>query len=74
VAAGTNTINYATGDWAIKCSGAPDNTTSVYATYEKVAGAPKSKAGFVRSSRLYTWGDADNPSRLSYTGANDEDG
>jgi hypothetical protein len=71
---GTNTINYTTGAYDFTCSGAPDNLTLVEATYEQVAGAPKSKAGFVRASRLYTWGDSSNPSRLSYTGPNDEDG
>lgn len=74
VAADTNTINYTTGAYSFRCSGAPDNTTSVYAQYELVDGAPKSKAGFVRASRLYMWGDADNLSRLWYSGANDEDG
>jgi hypothetical protein len=68
-----HTINYATGAYEFTCTGAPDNLTLVEATYEHVAGAPKSKAGFVRASRLYTWGDSDNPSRLSYTGPNDED-
>lgn len=72
-AGGTNTIGYVSGAFSFKCSGAPDSATSIYATYEQVAGAPKSKAGFVRSSRLYTWGNSDNPSRLSYTSANDED-
>lgn len=73
VAADTNTINYTTGAYSFRCSGAPDNTTSVYAEYELVDGAPKSKAGFVRASRLYMWGDSDNPSRLWYSGPNDED-
>jgi hypothetical protein len=73
VAADTNTITYATGAFSFRCSGTPDNTTSIYATYEKVAGAPKSTAGFVRASRLYMWGDSDNPSRLWYSAANDED-
>jgi hypothetical protein len=67
------TINYTTGAYSFTCTGAPDNTTSVYATYEMVAGAPKSKAGFVRASRLYMWGNADYPSRLHYCGPNDED-
>ena len=73
VAAGTNTINYTTGAYDFTCSGAPDNTTSIYAQYEKVNGAPKSKAGFVRASRLYMWGDSDNTSRMWYSGPNDED-
>jgi len=73
-AGGANTINFTTGEYDFTCSGAPDNTTSIYATYELVGGAPKSKAGFVRASRLYMWGDPDNPSRLWYSGPNDEDG
>lgn len=68
------TINYTTGAYTFTCTGAPDNTTTVYAEYEINEGAPKSKAGFVRASRLYMWGDPDNPSRLWYSGANDEDG
>jgi len=68
---GTGTIVYSTGAWTIACSGAPDNTTSIYAEYEKVGGAPKSKAGFVRASRLYMWGDSDNASRIWYSGPND---
>ena len=70
---GTGTINYNTGAWTISATGAPDNLTSIYAEYETVAGAPKSKAGFVRASRLYMWGDADYPSRLWYSAPNDED-
>lgn len=73
VASDTNTINYTTGDYAFRCSGAPDNTTTVYAAYEKVNGAPKSKGGIVRGSRLYMWGDSDYPSRLWYSGPSDED-
>jgi hypothetical protein len=73
IAADTNTINYTTGTYAFKCSGSPDNTTSIYATYTTTAGAPKSKAGFVRASRLYMWGDSDNPSRLWYSAPNDQD-
>lgn len=69
----TGTIDYTTGAYSFTCTGAPDNSTSVYATYEKSGGAPKSKAGFVRASRLYLWGDSDNVSRLWYSGANDED-
>lgn len=69
----SGTINYTTGEYSFTCTGAPDNTTTVYAAYEKVDGAPKSKAGFVRASRLYMWGDPDNPSRLWYSGPNDED-
>jgi hypothetical protein len=67
------TINYTTGDYTFTCTGAPDNTTSVYAEYEMVSGAPKSKAGLVRGSRLYMWGDPDYPSRVWYSGPNDED-
>jgi len=70
---GTGTINYTTGAWTIAATGAPDNLTSIYAEYETVAGAPKSKAGFVRASRLYMWGDSDYPSRLWYSAPNDED-
>ncbi len=73
IAADTNTINYTTGAFAFKCSGSPDNMTSIYATYTTTAGAPKSKAGFVRASRLYMWGDSDNPSRLWYSAPNDQD-
>lgn len=73
IAADTNTINYTTGEYAFRCSGAPDNTTTVYASYEYEAMGPKSKAGMVRASRLYMWGDSDNPSRLWYSGVNDED-
>jgi len=70
----TNVVDFTTGVYSFRASGAPDNTTSVYATYEDAGAAPKSKAGFVRASRLYLWGDSDNPSRLWYCGANDEDG
>lgn len=69
---GTGTINYTTGAWTITATGAPDNLTSIYATYTTTAGAPKSKAGFVRGSRLYLWGDSDYPSRLWYSAPNDE--
>lgn len=72
--ASANAINYTTGDYTFTCSGAPDNTETITATYEQHEGAPKSKAGLVRASRLYLWGDPDYPSRLSYSGANDEDG
>jgi hypothetical protein len=68
-----NAVNYTDGAYHFIASAAPDNTTPVYATYEKTSGAPKSKAGFVRASRLYMWGDSDNPSRLWYSGVNDED-
>ena len=71
---GTGTINYTTGAWAITASGAPDSSTSIYANYEMVDGAPKTKAGLVRASRLYAWGSSDYPSRLFYTAPNDEDG
>lgn len=71
--ASANAVNYTTGVYTFTADGAPDNTTPVYATYEKVSGAPKSKAGFVRANRLYAWGDSDNPSRLWYSGVNDED-
>ncbi|GAG48998.1 unnamed protein product, partial [marine sediment metagenome] len=64
--------NHTTGAYMFKCSGAPDNVTSILATYYKKDGAPKSKAGLVRGSRLYTWGDGDNLSRLTYTEVNDE--
>lgn len=71
--ASKNTIDYATGDYAFKATGAPDSSTSVLASYEEDEGAPKSKAGFVRGSQLYLWGDEDNPERLWYCGTNDED-
>jgi hypothetical protein len=71
--ASSNAIRYSDGKYTFTCSGAPDSTTTVTATYENDEGAPKSKAGLVRASRLYTWGDPDNPSRLSYTAPNDED-
>jgi hypothetical protein len=60
-------IDYTTGVWSFECSAIPDDLTSIYATYEQVDGAPKSKAGFVRQSRLYMWGDEDNPSRMAYS-------
>ena len=72
-AGGNNTINVATGAYDFTCSGAPDDTTDITITYERAGGAPKSKAGFVRAGRLYMWGDSDNPSRLWYSGVNDED-
>ena len=71
--ASSNAIQYSSGKYLFTCSGAPDNTTTVYATYEKVDGAPKSKAGTVRAAKLYLWGDSDNPSRMWYSSANDED-
>lgn len=64
--------NYTTATYNFKCDGAPDTSTNVTATYDKTDGAPKSKAGLVRGSRLYTWGDGDNTSRLTYTEVNDE--
>jgi hypothetical protein len=64
--------NHTTGAYMFKCSGAPDNQTTVLATYDEKDGAPKSKAGLVRGSRLYTWGDGDNTSRLTYTEVGDE--
>jgi hypothetical protein len=70
--AGANTINMTTGVYDFTCSGAPDAATSVLVTYDQEDSAPKSKAGLVRASRLYTWGDDDNPSRLTYTEVNDE--
>lgn len=70
--ASSNAVKYSTGAILFTCSGAPDNTTAVTATYEKDEGAPKSKAGLVRASRLYVWGDSDNPSRLWYSAPNDE--
>jgi len=64
--------NHTTGTYNFKCDGAPDDTTSILATYDKKDGAPKSKGGLVRGNRLYTWGDGDNTSRLTYTEVNDE--
>lgn len=69
---GTNTITYATGAYDFTCSAAPDCDTSVTITYKMVDGAAKSQAGLVRGSRLYTWGDSDNPSRITYSEVNDE--
>ena len=71
--ASSNAIQYSSGKYLFTCSGAPDNTTTIYAGYEDDEGAPRSKAGLVRASRLYVWGDSDNPSRLAYTAPNDED-
>ena len=42
------------------------------AAYGDVGGAPKCKGGFVRGTRLYLWGDSDNPERLWYSAVNDE--
>lgn len=70
----TNVIDYTTGVFSFRCSGAPDSSTSVYAQYENVDGAPHSKAGLVRASQLYLWGDPADPSRIWYSGTNDEDG
>ena len=64
--------NHTTGTYNFKCSGAPDNATSILAAYDKKDGAPKSKGGLVRARRLYTWGDGDNTSRLTYTEVGDE--
>jgi hypothetical protein len=63
--------NFTDGTYNFKCDGAPDNVTSILATYDEKDGAPKSKGGLVRGSRLYTWGDGDNTSRLTYTEVND---
>ena len=71
--ASSNAIQYSSGKYLFTCSGAPDNTTTVYATYEEVGGAPKSITGFVRAAKLYMLGDSDNTSRLWYSSANDED-
>jgi len=69
-----NTVNYTTGAYSFICSAAPVNGGSVLATYKKVAGAPKSKGGFVRNERLYMWGSSDYPSRLFYSGTSDTGG
>ncbi len=74
VAADTNTVTYTTGAYSFKCDGAPDASTNITATYNKVEGAPKSEWGFVRASRLKMGGDPDNQSRLWYSGSNDEYG
>ena len=71
---GTNTINYTNGAYDFTCSEPPDCDTTITVDYQEVDGAPKSKAGLVRGKRLYTWGDGDNPSRLTYTEVNDETG
>jgi hypothetical protein len=70
--ASKNTIIYSTGAYVFKTDGAPDCNTVFDADYDKVDGGAKSKAGLVRASRLYTWGDADNTSRLTYSEVNDE--
>lgn len=72
--ASSNAINYTSGAIQFTCDGAPDDLTTVYATYEDHGGAPKSTAGLVRASRLYVWGSSDYPSRIYYTAPNDEDG
>ena len=69
-----NIIVYSTGEYKFTCSSAPDDTTSITATYEKVDGAPKSKAGFVRAERLYMYQDPDNKSRLWYSAVRNEKG
>lgn len=69
---GTNTVTYATGEYDFTCSEAPADGTDITITYGKSQGAPKSKAGLVRGGRLYLWGSEDYPSRLFYTGTNDE--
>ena len=71
-AGGTNTINYTTGAYDFDCSEAPDCDTTVTVDYQQVDGGPKSKAGLIRARRLYTWGDADNTARLTYSEVNDE--
>lgn len=71
---GTNTITYSTGAYNVTFSTAPVDGGSVLATYKKVAGAPKSKGGFVRNERLYMWGSIDYPSRLFYSGTSDTGG
>ncbi len=68
-----NTIIYATGAYVFKCNGAPDSATSILIDYEKAEGGPKSKAGFVRSNRLYMLNDPDNTSRIWHSQLNDED-
>lgn len=71
-AGGTNTINYTTGAYDFKTSEPPDDLTLVEIDYEQAESAPRSSAGLVRKSRLYTWGDYTNPSRLTYSAVNDE--
>ena len=71
---GTNTINYTNGAYDFTCSEAPDCATTVTVDYQEVAGAAKGKAGFIRGKRLYTYGDSDNTSRLTYTEVGDETG
>ena len=71
-AGGTNTINYTTGAYDFKTSEAPDDATLVEIDYEQADSAPRSSAGLVRKSRIYTWGDYTNPSRLTYSAVNDE--
>jgi len=68
----TNAIIYSTGAYVFKTDGAPDCNTVFDADYDKVDGGAKSKAGLVRANRLYTWGDGDNTSRLTYSEVNDQ--
>jgi len=70
--ASRNTIVYSTGVYWFTADGAPDSSTTITCDYYQRDGAAKSKAGLVRASRLYTWGDSDNLSRLTYSIANDE--
>ena len=70
--ASKNTIIYSSGAWVLKADGAPDCDTSFVAEYQKVDGGSRSKAGLIRGSRLYTWGDSSYPSRITYCETNDE--
>lgn len=65
-------VNYATGAIQIKCSSSADSSTNLTVDYEKADGAPKSKAGLVRASRLLLWGDPDNPARIWTSGVGNE--
>jgi hypothetical protein len=72
--ASKNTINYATGVYNFKCSGAPDSATLVEIDYEENNNGEESGGGLIRKSRLYMWGCPEHWSRLYYTAVNDEVG
>jgi len=68
----SGTITYTTGAWAITFTEAPDNTTTVYASYGvrgTASTGPKSTICLKRQDRLWLIGDSDNPSRLWWSGS-----
>lgn len=67
-----HTINYTTGAISFTTSSTPANNSVLIASYKNSSGAPKSKCGLIRASRLYLMNDHDNTSRLWYSGINDE--